>query len=117
MIACRSPSDARPPSIATFAGIGYGPRSLSLAYSKRTRTFGCERPTTVIGIPIGAPSQRPEPKSAWRPVEVPIEAMIAAESAATGSRSTRRFHGFEAGKAGQPASFGGAGAEAPGTSA
>ena len=106
MIACRSPSEDRPPSIFTPAGIGYGPRSLSSAYSNFTRAFGCERATTVIGIPIGAPSQSPEPKSGWRPVPAPIDPMIAAESGATGRRSTRRFHGFEAGKTGQPASRG-----------
>ena len=52
-------------------------------------------------MPIGEPSQRPEPKSAWSPVSVPIEPMIAAEFWATGSLSTRRFHGFVFGKTGQ----------------
>src|SRR3989442_1392594 len=54
-------------------------------------------------MPIGAPSHSPEPKSGWRPVSAPIEAMTAAELAATGRRSTRSFHGFEAGKTEQPA--------------
>src|SRR5207342_836134 len=36
-----------------------------------------------------------------RPVEVPIESMIAAELAAAGSLSTRWFHGFDFGKTGQ----------------
>ena len=65
MIACRSPVEERPPSILTPRGIGYGPRSDSSAYSEETRVLRCFLPTTVIGIPIGAPSQRPEPKSAW----------------------------------------------------
>ena len=54
--------------------------------------------TTSNGIPIGEPSQRPEPKSACRPVSAPIEAMTAAELAATGSLSTRRFQGLVFGK-------------------
>src|SRR5919201_2826069 len=53
------------------------------------------------GIPIGPPSQRPEPKSACTPVFNPIERIIVAEFAATGSLSTRRFQAFEAGKTGQ----------------
>ena len=36
----------------------------------------------------------------------PIEAMIAAELAATGRRSTRRFHGFVFGKTGQRLALG-----------
>ena len=54
----------------------------------------------MIGIPIGPPSQSPEPKSActWSPT--PIERTIASESAATGSLSTRLFQRFEAGKTG-----------------
>src|SRR4051794_15092926 len=52
-------------------------------------------------MPMGPPSQRPEPKSAWTLVVAPIEATIAAESAATGSASTRWFHGFEAGDTGE----------------
>ena len=82
-----------PPSIRTFAGIGYGPRSLSSAYSKPTRERGVARLTTVTGIPIGLPSQSPEPKSAWTWSSSPIERTIASESAATGSRSTRWFQG------------------------
>ena len=54
--------------------------------------------TTSNGIPIGEPSQRPEPKSACRPVSTPIEAMTAAELRATGSLSTRRFQGLVFGK-------------------
>ena len=110
--ACRSPSEPRPPSIATFLGIGYGPLSDSGAYSKETRTFGCEPRTTVIGIPIGPPSQRPEPKSAcmWSPA--PIAATIRSESGATGSLSTRWFQAFVAGKTGHAAAPGSRDAEA-----
>ena len=49
-------------------------------------------------MPIGSPSYSPEPKSGWRPVSRPIEAISCAESAATGSVSTRSFHAFVAGK-------------------
>ena len=69
-----------------------------VAYSKPTRVRGVLRVTTSNGIPIGEPSQRPEPKSACRPVQTPIEAMIAAELRATGSLSTRRFQGLVLGK-------------------
>src|SRR5438105_7663333 len=61
-------------------------------------------------MPIGCPSQSPEPKSACTGASSPIERIIAAEFGATGSLSTRWFHGFEAGKTGQPAISG----EAPG---
>src|SRR5262245_51596634 len=101
MIACRSPVDERPPSIFTLRGIGYGPRSDSSAYSKETRVLRCFLPTTVTGIPIGAPSQSPEPKSAWTLPPAPIERTISSEYAATGNESTRWFHGFDFGKTGQ----------------
>src|SRR5262245_65329904 len=78
--------------------IGYLTWSLSSLYSNPTRVREVFRVTTSNGIPIGEPCHRPEPKSAWRPVETPIEAMIAAELRATGSLSTRRFHGFDFGK-------------------
>src|SRR3954466_16145106 len=57
-------------------------------------------------MPIGPPSHWPAPKSGWRPVERPIDAMIVDESAATGSVSTRWFHALFAGKIGH---FGAAG--------
>src|SRR4029077_3499729 len=101
MIACRSPVDERPPSILTVRGIGYGPRSDSSAYSKETRLFFSFLPTTVIGIPIGAPSHSPEPKSACTLPLAPIEWTISSEFAATGSVSTRWFHGFDLGNTGQ----------------
>src|SRR5438093_1091693 len=101
MIACRSPVEERPPSIFTVRGIGYGPRADSAAYSKETRVLRCFLPTTVIGIPIGAPSQSPEPRSAWTLPFAPIEPTISSEFAATGSVSTRWFHAFDFGKTGQ----------------
>src|SRR4026207_1665764 len=101
MIAWRSPLEARPPSIFTLRGIGYGPWSDSSAYSNETRLFFCFLPTTVIGIPIGAPSQSPEPKSAGPLPFAPIERTISSEFAATGSVSTRWFHGLDLGKTGQ----------------
>src|SRR4051794_9939855 len=104
MSAWRSPSPAFGcPSIGTFAGIGYGPRSDSSAYSKCGRAFGVERPeTTTYGIPIRLPSQSPEPKSAWAVASRPIERIIVTESFATGSRSTATFHGLVAGNTWQP---------------
>src|SRR4051794_14665070 len=42
-------------------------------------------------MPIGLPSQVPEPKSGWMPRSSPIDATIASEPASTGSLSTRRF--------------------------
>jgi len=45
------------PSTGTFFGIGYGPWSLSSAYSKLTWDFGVEAACTVtVGIPIRDPS-------------------------------------------------------------
>src|SRR5438477_6063817 len=57
-------------------------------------------------MPIGAPSYRPEPKSAWSPPAAPIAAITAAESPATGSLSAGRFHTLPAGKIGQPGAVG-----------
>src|SRR3954467_4969258 len=63
-------------------------------------------------MPIGPPSQRPEPKPAWRPGWAPSGAIRRCESAATGSLSTRSFHGLVVGKTGQPPAPGGAAANA-----
>ena len=57
-------------------GTGYGPGSLSSASSNVTRTFGWFAGTTTYGMPIGPPSQRPEPKSAPRAAVVPTVATI-----------------------------------------
>src|SRR6476646_9564511 len=100
MRAWRSPSEPAPPSILTPAGIGYGPRSDSSAYSKRTALIAWPLPTTVIGIPIGPPSQRPAPKSACIVFVAPIALTVAAEPAATGSRSMRRFQALSLGNTG-----------------
>lgn len=61
---CLSPSLVSPPSIGALCGIGYGPGSLSFEYSKDMGT-GEVSETTINGIPIGCPSQSPEPKSAF----------------------------------------------------
>src|SRR3569833_2575722 len=98
--------------MCTVFGIGYGPLSDSSAYSIRTFDFGGAFDTTSNGMPIGPPSHWPEPKSGWRPVEPPIEAMICAESAATGSVSTRWFHGLFTGKTGHAGAEGARGAAA-----
>src|SRR6185295_4624207 len=81
-------------------------RSLSSAYSKETFARGVVRVTTSNGIPIGPPSQVPEPKSAWSPVSSPIERISVAEFGASGSLSTRRFQGFERGKTEQRGALG-----------
>ncbi len=70
--------------------------------------------TTANGIPIGEPLYRPEPKSGWTWLLSPMRALMRAEFLATGSRSTRWFHGFSAGNTGQ---FGAAGRALPDTSA
>src|SRR5579862_1537640 len=86
--------------MCTVFGIGYGPLSDSSAYSNETRERGVFLETTSNGIPIGPPSQRPEPKSGCKPVVSPIDWISCAEFAATGSVSTRSFHGFVAGNIG-----------------
>ena len=58
-----------------------------------------------VGDADPEPSQRPEPKSACT-LESPIEAMIVAESAATGSVLTGVFQTLVVGKTGQPPSCG-----------
>src|SRR5438128_2984497 len=98
MSAWRSPLDVRPPSIGTFAGIGYGPLSDSPAYPNLTPTFFWSPATVVYGMPMGPPLYLPEPKSGWRPVLRPMERTIAAERLATGRWSTRWFQGFDLGK-------------------
>src|SRR4051812_614502 len=54
-------------------------------------------------MPIGLPSQSPEPKSACTWSSSPIERTIASERAATGRWSTRWFVGSDAPNSGQPA--------------
>src|SRR3954452_4979331 len=54
-------------------------------------------------MPIGLPSQRPEPKSAWKWSPRPIERTIAPELAATGRRSTRSLVVKLGPNSGQPA--------------
>src|SRR5262245_56827139 len=68
-------------------------------------------------MPILLPSQSPEPKSACMWSSRPIDATIASEPAATGSESTRWFHGLEAGKTGQAGACGSGAAEEPAASA
>jgi hypothetical protein len=62
---------------------------------------GLRRPDDGDGIPIGPPSQRPEPKSAWTSCMAPIELTSVRESLRTGSLSTGLFHKLDAGKIGQ----------------
>src|SRR5262249_43030913 len=57
-------------------------------------------------MPIGWPSQRPEPKSAWTGASRPIAAISSAELGATGRLAERWFHGFGGGETGQPAIVG-----------
>ena len=51
-------------------------------------------------MPIGPPSYMPEPKSACMDPPSPIDETIAAESAATGSASTRLLNALLRGKTG-----------------
>src|SRR4029453_14781785 len=101
MIACRSPSESSPPSMATPFGIGYGPGSLSSSYWKSTGEVACEESTTVIGIPTGPPSQSPDPKSAGTGSRAPIDRTIFREFERTGSLPTGLFQTFVPGKRGQ----------------
>src|SRR5918996_354413 len=55
-------------------------------------------------MPIGLPSQRPEPKSACTLSSSPIERTMASELEATGRWSTRWLVVKSAGNSGQPAS-------------
>src|SRR3954452_19071281 len=99
----RSPSAFAPPSTFALRGIGYGPLSDSSAYWKETATRFWALPTVVTGMPIGTPLYVPDPKSACTPAPAPIEATMRAEPAATGSLSTRWFHGLLRGKTWQRA--------------
>ena len=54
-------------------------------------------------MPIGRPSQSPEPKSGCMVSSAPIERTMASDFAWTGSPSTRWFQGFDAGKTAHPA--------------
>ncbi|MEU3453466.1 hypothetical protein ABZ671_07660 [Micromonospora sp. NPDC006766] len=94
---CRSPVPRGPPSTAASGGTGYGPGSLSSAYPKVTGTRRCPAGTTVIGMPIGAPSHVPEPKSAWTVAVAPIAPTIAADLACAGSRDTSACQTLSAG--------------------
>src|SRR2546430_14748595 len=53
-------------------------------------------------MPIGPPSHRPAPKSAFRWVAIPMLATNAPLLAWAGSRDTSACHTFVAGRAGQP---------------
>src|SRR5829696_636763 len=53
-------------------------------------------------MPIGPPSQVPEPKSAWRPAPGPIAARYAPERGCTGSRDTSACQTLSAGNSGHP---------------
>ena len=57
----------------------------------------------MIGMPIGPPSQRPEPKSACTAQAAPIERTIVREFCRTGRLSTRLFQTFVLGRSGRSA--------------
>ena len=90
-----------PPSIGAFGGIGYGPGSLSSSYSKETGTFGWFPGTVVYGIPIGPPSQRPEPKSALSPAVAPMRGIHVPDCGCTGKLETSACQNALAGVIGQ----------------
>ena len=71
----RRPRRGRPRSRRS-PGSGTGPCPTRLRTRTATRDFACVLRTTVIGIPIGPPSQSPEPKSAWTWSSSPIAATI-----------------------------------------
>src|SRR5262245_61556855 len=98
---CRSPSAPAPPSTGASRGTGYGPGSLSSAYSNETGTRFWVPPTTTYGMPNGPPSQS-APKSGCRWSARPIDAMSVAERGSSGALSTRVFHGFDAGNGRRP---------------
>src|SRR6516225_4931711 len=54
------------------------------------------------GMPIGPPSQRPAPKSAWKPVLAPIVVTIELEFESTGIVSIGVFQVLLAGSTEQP---------------
>ena len=58
--------------MGAFSGTAYGPGSLSSAYRKEAGYLVWVPGTVMNGMPIGPPSHRPEPKSAWNPREAPI---------------------------------------------
>src|SRR5512138_1611990 len=100
---CRSPSPFGPPSISGFAGIGYGPRSLSRPYSKLTVLRAVPAGTVVTGMPNGAPSMVPEPKSGWACLSAPTLPTHCADRGCTGSLDTSARYTLSAGMTAQPA--------------
>src|SRR5690606_6912293 len=60
-------------------------------------TGDCPAPTTVYGMPIGAPSQV-VPKSGCKVVSRPIEATRTSDSGCTGSAEMSVFQGLSSGK-------------------
>src|SRR2546430_9888516 len=65
-----------------------------------------------MGIPIGPPSHRPAPKSAFTRPPAPMPAMYAALRACTGNRVTSACQMLLVGRLGQPCSPGPGGAAA-----
>ena len=80
------------------SGSGTAPCPTRPRTRRRRATSPVALPTTVTGIPIGPPSQRPEPKSACMWSSTPIAATTRSEFGATGSLSTRWFQGLDGGK-------------------
>ena len=66
-----------------------------------TGTFGWVPGTVVKGMPIGAPSHKPEPKSAFRPAVGPIRDTYVADCERTGSCETSACQNESAGVIGQ----------------
>ena len=104
-ITCRSPDPSGPPSIFASRGIGYGPRSLSPAYAKPTVTLACPARTVVTGMPIGAPSHSPEPKSGCMVAPAPMLSTNAADFGCTGRPDTSARQTLSAGIPAQLAGF------------
>src|SRR5208282_4912452 len=100
MMACRSPVELWPPSIAVSEPNGYGPGSFP-EEPNVMGTRGCDGDTTVMGMPYCGP---------WTKLRLVVEAsMLASHSAlcgATGKFAMGVFQTLSAGKTGQLAAPG-----------
>lgn len=65
-------------------------------------TGPCCDPTTKYGMPMLCPLYRPEPKSGWRPIPVPMKLMIAAEFGSTGAEEMSLFQRLSGGNGTNP---------------
>src|SRR5688572_31658265 len=83
--------------------MGYGPGSLSSAYSNDTATRGWSPATTMNGMPIGPSLYRPDPKSGCSGLSGPIVSTKTGDKGDSGNPSTRVFQMLSGGRIEQPA--------------